>query len=48
MVSVLPHSKCGMYLITSPMGGGQVLVNCLTGEEHAIKRSDGMVQNNLL
>ena len=47
MVSVLPHSKCGMYLITSPKGSGQVLVNFVTGEEHEIMRSDDMVQNHL-
>ena len=47
MVSVLPHSKCGMYLITSPKGSGQVLVNSVTGEEHEIMRSDDMVQNHL-
>ena len=46
MVSVLPHSKCGMYLITSPMGCGHVLVNGFIGEEHAVKRSDDMVQNH--
>ena len=47
MLSVVQHSKCGLYLVHSHTGNHQILVNGITGEEHDVQRSEDMVKNNI-